>query len=143
MTMKLPLKPDVFLILMILIDDDAHGYGIIKHVEEKTSGRLELEAGTLYAAIKRMRDDTLIAEAKAPSGTDSRRRYYGLTPFGRSVLRAQSPRPPEPLRPRSGRPVAALAGGRRRSLVGTGATRRAMDRSRPIVRRRGRRRAGC
>ena len=86
----IPLTHVAYHVLLALADQSRHGYGIIKHVEERTNGRLELEAGTLYAAIKRMRDDALIAEAKAPSGTDSRRRYYGLTPFGRRVLEAES-----------------------------------------------------
>ena len=86
----LPLTHVAYHVLLALSDQSRHGYGIIKHVEDRTHGRLELEAGTLYAAIKRLRDDTLIAEAKAPLGTDARRRYYGLTPFGRRVLEAES-----------------------------------------------------
>ncbi len=86
----LPLTHVAYHVLLALADQSRHGYGIIKHVEEKTNGRLELEAGTLYAAIKRLRNDGLIAEAKAPPGKDSRRRYYGLTPFGGLVLKAES-----------------------------------------------------
>ena len=86
----IPLTHVVYHVLLALFDQSRHGYGIIKHVEERTNGRLELEAGTLYAVIKRLRDDTLITEAKAPRGTDSRRRYYGLTPLGRRVLEAES-----------------------------------------------------
>ena len=86
----IPLTHVAYHVLLALTDQSRHGYGIIKHVEERTNGRLELEAGTLYAVINRLRDDTLIAEAKAPPGTDSRRRYYGLTPFGGRVLKAES-----------------------------------------------------
>ncbi len=86
----IPLTHVAYHVLLDLTDQPRHGSGNIEHEEERTNGRLELEAGTLYAAIKRMRDDTLIAEAKAPTGTDSRRRYYGLTPFGERVLRAES-----------------------------------------------------
>ena len=96
----MPSNPDQFIplthvayhVLLALSDQSRHGYGIIKHVEERTNGRLELEAGTLYAAIKRLRDDTLITEAEAPAGTDSRRRYYRLSPFGSRVLKAESVR---------------------------------------------------
>ena len=86
----IPLTHVAYHVLLALFDQSRHGYGIIKHVEERTNGRLELEAGTLYAVIKRLRDDTLITEAKAPRGTDSRRRYYGLTPLGQRVLEAES-----------------------------------------------------
>jgi len=88
----LPLTHVVYHVLLSLSGEARHGYGIIKDVEERTDGRLVLEAGTLYAAIKRLRDDGLIAEGAGPSGTDARRRYYGLTPLGRKVLRAESER---------------------------------------------------
>lgn len=88
----LPLTHVVYHVLLSLSAEARHGYGIIKDVEERTEGRLELEAGTLYAAIKRLRDDGLLAEAEAPADADARRRYYGLTPLGRRVLRAESER---------------------------------------------------
>lgn len=88
----LPLTHVVYHVLLALSTEARHGYGIIKHVEERTGGRLELEAGTLYGAIKRLRDDGLIEEVEAPAGTDARRRYYGLTREGRRVLEAESRR---------------------------------------------------
>ena len=51
---------------------------------------MDIEAGTLYAAIKRMREDALVVEVQAPPGTDARRRYYAVTPFGHQVLRLES-----------------------------------------------------
>ena len=88
----LPLTHVVYHVLLSLSMGARHGYGIIKDVEERTRGRLELEAGTLYAAIKRLRDERLIAETEAPPDTDQRRRYYALTAAGRAVLRAESER---------------------------------------------------
>lgn len=88
----LPLTHVVYHILLSLSGAERHGYGIIKDVARRTDGRLELEAGTLYAAVKRLRDDGLIEEAEGPPDTDARRRYYGLTPLGRTVLRAESER---------------------------------------------------
>lgn len=88
----LPLTHIVYHVLLSLSTAARHGYGIIKDVETRTEGRLELEAGTLYAAIKRLRDDALIEETEAQAGSDARRRYYGLTPFGRRVLKAEAER---------------------------------------------------
>lgn len=88
----LPLTHVVYHVLLALSARPMHGYGIIKHVEEATSGRLELEAGTLYAAIRRLREDGILEEADRPAEADARRRYYALTPFGRRVLRAESER---------------------------------------------------
>ena len=56
---------------------------------------MDLETGTLYAAIKRLRDEGWIEVADAPAGAstgDPRRRYYRLTELGRKVLRAESDR---------------------------------------------------
>lgn len=88
----LPLTHVVYHVLLSLSQQARHGYGIIKDVSERTGGRLELEAGTLYAAVKRLRQDGVIAETDGPATADSRRRYYDLTPLGRQVLRAESER---------------------------------------------------
>ena len=88
----LPLTHVVYHVLLSLSAEPRHGYGIIKDVAARTEGRLELEAGTLYAAIKRLRDDGLLAETEGPPDADARRRYYRLTPFGRRTLRAESER---------------------------------------------------
>jgi DNA-binding PadR family transcriptional regulator len=88
----LPLTHVVYHVLLSLATEARHGYGIIKDVEARTGGRLVLEAGTLYAAIKRLRDDGLLVEGPAPRDTDARRRYYALSPLGRDVLRAESER---------------------------------------------------
>jgi DNA-binding PadR family transcriptional regulator len=86
-TTLLPLSEAVFQILLALADEDRHGYGIIQEVAERTGGRVRLGPGTLYGAIKRLREQGLIEEAEIeddPDG-DERRRYYRLTPLGREV----------------------------------------------------------
>lgn len=88
----LPLTHIVYHILLSMSDGDKHGYAIIKDLAARTDGRLELEAGTLYAAIKRMREEELITEVPAPDGADSRRRCYSITAFGREVLGLESRR---------------------------------------------------
>jgi DNA-binding PadR family transcriptional regulator len=86
----LPLTHVVYHVLLSLAGASRHGYGIIKDVEERTGGRLVLEAGTLYAAIKRLRDEGLLEDRPAPADADARRRYYALTELGVDVLRAES-----------------------------------------------------
>ena len=95
MDTKLPLKPDVFLILMILIDGQSHGYGIIKEAEERTKGELRLQAGALYRRLKWMLDEGLIEELEAsPAGdrTDDRRRYYQISALGIATVEAEATR---------------------------------------------------
>jgi DNA-binding PadR family transcriptional regulator len=91
----LPLTHLTYHVLLVLAGTKLHGYGIIKDVYERTGGVMDLETGTLYAAIKRLRDDGLIEVAEPPvdgDSTDSRRRYYQLTDFGGAVLAAESER---------------------------------------------------
>jgi DNA-binding PadR family transcriptional regulator len=62
-------------------------------VEERTRGDLRLGASTLYSAIKRVRAWGWVQEVDAPeSGEDPRRKYYGLTPAGRRVVRDEARR---------------------------------------------------
>jgi DNA-binding PadR family transcriptional regulator len=56
----LPLTPAVMHILLVLADEERHGYGIMKEVEGQTGGEVRLGPGTLYGAIKRMLADKLI-----------------------------------------------------------------------------------
>ncbi len=91
-TWSLPLTHVAYHILLALANRNLHGYGIIKLVSEQTHGRVDLEAGTLYAAIKRMRDDGWIEQAPTSPGEDSRRRTYAIADLGRQVLQAESER---------------------------------------------------
>ena len=88
----LPLPAPAFHILVALSDHDRHGYAIMQDVAARTSGEVKLNAGTLYTTIKRLLEQDLIVEVRAPRGTDSsdeRRRYYRLTPLGRAVAQAE------------------------------------------------------
>jgi DNA-binding PadR family transcriptional regulator len=91
----LPLPPATFHILLAVADEERHGYAIIRSVEERTGGELRMSAGTLYRSIARMLEQGLIVESmKRPARAldDPRRRYYRITPLGRSVARAEARR---------------------------------------------------
>ena len=88
----LPLTPAMLHVLLAVADGDKHGYAIIKEVARRTNGDVALGAGTLYALIKRLLAEGMILETDDrpdPSLDDERRRYYRLTPFGRSVAMAE------------------------------------------------------
>jgi len=88
----LPLPEATLHILLAVADDDRHGYAIIQDVAARTNGELKLSAGTLYRSIARMMEQGLIVETRtrpAPEDADERRRYYRITPFGRTVARAE------------------------------------------------------
>ena len=84
----LPLTHLTYHVLLAMADRPLHGYGIIREVEQRTDGILRVEAGTLYAALKRMTQESLIE----PVAEDGRRRNYRLTEYGRAVLVAESDR---------------------------------------------------
>ena len=91
----LPLTPAVLHILLAVADEERHGYGIMREVEERTGGRTRLGPGTLYGSIKRMLADGLIEESDErpdPEMDDQRRRYYRITDFGRRVAGAEAER---------------------------------------------------
>jgi DNA-binding PadR family transcriptional regulator len=91
----LPLTPTVFHILLALVDNERHGYGIMQEVALHTDGQMRMGPGTLYGSIKRMMNDGLIEESGErpdPAMDDERRRYYRLTDFGQKVVRAEAER---------------------------------------------------
>lgn len=92
--MLLPLSEAVFQILLALADEDRHGYGIIREVGERTDGRVRLGPGTLYGAVKRLREQGIVAEVEGEPVLEGeeRRRYYRLTPFGREVAMLEAKR---------------------------------------------------
>jgi DNA-binding PadR family transcriptional regulator len=79
----LPLSAQQFQILLALLDEDLHGYGILLDVDARTGGTLRLGTGTLYTALAGLEDDGLVAPVRRQTSADSRRRYYRLTPLGR------------------------------------------------------------
>jgi DNA-binding PadR family transcriptional regulator len=89
------LTPTVFHMLLALADGEKHGYGIMRAVEKETQGQMQIKTGSLYGSIRRMIEAGLIEETNErpdPELDDERRRYYGLTDFGRRVLAAEAAR---------------------------------------------------
>ena len=84
-----PLPSAAFQILLALADEQLHGYGIMRRVEEQTDGRMRLGPGTLYSSIQALLEEELIEEVDLG---EERRRYYRLTSGGRKVARAEAER---------------------------------------------------
>jgi len=90
----LPLPSADFQLLLILAERDLHAYGISRAVEANATG-VALEIGSLYRMLTRMESEGLIEERDGPAEDDapeSRRRYYGITPLGRRVAKAEATR---------------------------------------------------
>jgi DNA-binding PadR family transcriptional regulator len=81
-----------FLILTALAAGSQHGYGIITDVEQISNKRVRLRAGTLYAALDRLRTDRLIEVDREEIVESRLRRYYRLTPTGAERLAEEADR---------------------------------------------------
>jgi hypothetical protein len=73
------LQEATLLVLTALSRGSQHGSSIIADVAEISGGRVKLRAGTLYAALDRLRADELIAVDREEVVASRLRRYYRLT----------------------------------------------------------------
>ena len=88
-----PLTPAAFQVLLALAAGEAHGYAVMRFVEEVTDATVRLGPGTLYRTIGRLLADGLVEEVEGgdPAAPhDARRRYYRLTPLGLEAATAEA-----------------------------------------------------
>lgn len=88
----LPLSATDFQLLLALTAGELHGYAINKSVREASGGRVRIGLGSLYRVLARLLGSGLVEECEpgeGASGDGAKRRRYGLTELGRSVLRAE------------------------------------------------------
>ena len=83
------MQEPTFLILTALAAGAQHGYGIMTDVTRISDGRVRLRAGTLYAALDRLRADGLVEGDKEEVVDGRLRRYYRITPEGTRELAAE------------------------------------------------------
>ena len=79
-----------YLILLTLVDERQHGYGVIKQVAELSGGDVRLAAGTLYGNLDRLLAAGMVA-ADGEEIVDGRlRRYYRATDLGAQAAQAET-----------------------------------------------------
>jgi DNA-binding PadR family transcriptional regulator len=86
-----PLPAASLHIVLALLDGELHGYGLMGRVAELSDGAVRMGPGTLYGTLNRLVDDGLIVETtdRVERNENERRRYYELTPTGRTVALAE------------------------------------------------------
>ena len=89
---KIAIQEPTFLILTALAAGPQHGYGIMTDVAQISGDRVRLRAGTLYAALDRLRADGIIDVDREEIVESRLRRYYKLTPDGIRVLNEEAAR---------------------------------------------------
>lgn len=74
------------IILAHLTREDSYGYKINKDIQIKTNSRYELKEATLYSAFRRLEESGYISSYWGNENTGARRRYYTITPEGRTAF---------------------------------------------------------
>jgi len=92
MSKKRTMQEASFLILTALAGGSQHGYGIVTDVEQISEGRVQLKAGTLYAALDRLSADGLIEPDREEIVDNRLRRYYRLGSAGGERLAEEADR---------------------------------------------------
>lgn len=88
----MPLKGDLvtgtldLLVLKALQLGEAHGWGIMERIRQTSGGELQVNQGSLYPSLYRIKRQGLIATRWGVSENNRRARYYTLTPKGRERL---------------------------------------------------------
>jgi DNA-binding PadR family transcriptional regulator len=88
-----PLTPAGYQVLLALAGGRAHGYAVMRFIDEVTEGSVQLGPGTLYRTIARLVADGLVEEVAGGASDephDARRRYYRLTPLGAEAVRDEA-----------------------------------------------------
>jgi transcriptional regulator len=77
------------LILRILNRETLHGWAISKRIRQLSDDVLEVNQGSLYPALYRLRDRGLIEGSWGTSPEGRRARFYRLTTQGRQAVAAE------------------------------------------------------
>jgi PadR family transcriptional regulator, regulatory protein PadR len=78
------------LILKTLALEPLHGYGIGVRLEQISRGAFQVNAGSLFPALRRLERDGLIKGDWRVTENNRRAKYYSLTPSGRAQLKRET-----------------------------------------------------
>lgn len=67
-----------------------HGYGLARRIEQTSQGVLELNQGTIYAALVRLQQRGWIAAEWGTSENNRRAKFYAITKAGKKALAEQA-----------------------------------------------------
>ena len=74
------------LVLKTLSAGSLHGYGIAQHIKQISRDVLQIDEGSLYPALQRMRQRGWLSAEWGVTPNNHRARYYTLTAAGRKQL---------------------------------------------------------
>lgn len=82
-----PMTETGFYILLCL-QEEMHGYGIVQKVRQMTEDEIVLSPGTMYGSLSKMEKDGLISFVRE----EEKRKIYYITELGREVLQLEMKR---------------------------------------------------
>ena len=74
------------LVLKTISAGALHGYGIAQHIKLLSRDVLQVDEGSLYPALQRMRQRGWLTAEWGVTPNNQRARYYTITPAGRKQL---------------------------------------------------------
>lgn len=77
------------LVLKTIALGPLHGYGIAQHIKQLSRDVLQVDEGSLYPALQRMRQRGWLTAAWGTTPNNQRARYYTITAAGRKQLGAE------------------------------------------------------
>lgn len=90
-----PLNPRHHLILLLLAQEPTFGVRLMERIEERSSGAVRFNAGSLYRTIAQLVDQgwvTPLREETPDEGVGAPRKIYGVTDQGMDALRGEAAR---------------------------------------------------
>jgi len=78
------------LILKTLTLEPMHGYGIGVRLEQISNGVFQVNAGSLFPALRRLERDGLVRGEWRVTENNRRAKYYALTAAGRAMLNRET-----------------------------------------------------
>jgi PadR family transcriptional regulator PadR len=107
--METPLSAKAALLQALVIP--GYGLELVERVRRSSSGHIRLRLGSVYPALRALEEQGLVRSRlrPRPQGAGRPRRYYDLTPRGRTASRTQREALAAFFRPERGKPPAEEA----------------------------------
>ncbi len=77
------------LVLRTLVLEPMHGWGLAQRIETMSGDVFEIQQGTLYPALQRMKRKGWVRSEWRQTENNRRARYYSITPAGQTRLETE------------------------------------------------------
>jgi PadR family transcriptional regulator, regulatory protein PadR len=81
---------DLMVLQTLEVMGPQHGYGIARRIEQISEDVLQLNQGTIYAALARLQQRRWISATWGTSDNNRKAKFYAITRSGRKQLAAQA-----------------------------------------------------